>query len=206
MTREDFLRDYWKYYLMLEGKFTVSLNYVMLSTENYGTYSLEFVNQLFTIGSELDVVMKMISGFNATERKNISDYALIILRDYPTITNQEVKVRGLDVPIKPFQNWNSATPINLKGWQAYNDVKHGRVANLKEAKLENVLNLLACIYVLERMYLRKIADDTDDIDIPEIDSTLFELNGWTCRYLSAAELVLRKSGDAVVLDGGGVEV
>ncbi|MDE6597685.1 MAG: hypothetical protein K2K60_03495 [Clostridia bacterium] len=205
MSREDFLRDYWKYYMMLENKFMASLNFVMLSTENYGTYSLEFVNQLFTIGSELDVVMKMISGFSETERKNISDYAPIILSKFTELTNQEVKVQGLDCPIKPFANWNTAAPGDIKGWEAYNKVKHGRVANLKEAKLENVLNLLACIYVLERMYLKEIADETGDIDIPESNSALFELKNWTSRYLSAKDLVLEEIGDAVVLNGGGAE-
>lgn len=202
MNREKFLLNYWKYYLMLEGKFLTSLNVVMLAPENFNTYSFEFVNQLLTIGSELDVVMKMMSGFPAADRKTIGDYAPILLRKFPKITSQEVKVQGLDGPIKPFENFNVQVPGDLKGWQAYNSVKHGRVENIKEAKLEYVLNLLACLYILEIMNLREISDETNDLDIPDSNSALFELRDWSYKYTSANNLFLQMVNGTPVIDGG----
>lgn len=202
MSRKEFLLNYWKYYLMLEGKFLTSLNVVMLATENFGTYSFEFVNQLLTIGSELDVVMKMTSGFSATDRKTINDYASIILHKFPEIASQEIKVQGLDCPIKPFENFTIESPGNLKGWWAYNSVKHGRVENIKEAKLEYVLNLLACLYILEIMNLREISDETNDLDIPDSNSALFELKNWSYKYTSANNLVLQMVDGTPVIDGG----
>ena len=202
MNREEFLLNYWKYYLLLEGKFLNSLNVVMLATDNFGAYSFEFVNQLLTIGSELDVVMKMTSGFQATDRKTISDYAPVILQKLPNITSQEVKVQGLECPIKPFENLNTQTPSNLKGWQAYNDVKHGRVENIKEAKLEYVLNLLACLYILEILNLKEISDKTNDLDIPDVNSALFELKGWNYKFTSGNDLVLKLIGGEAIIGGG----
>ena len=197
MNREKFLLNYWKYYLMLEGKFLNSLNFVMLATDNFGTYSFEFVNQLLTIGSELDVMMKLTSGFQATDRKTISDYAPIILQKLPNITSQEVKVQGLECAIKPFGNLNTQTPSNLKGWQAYNDVKH-----IKEAKLEYVLNLLACLYILEILNLREISDKTNDLDIPDVNSALFELKGWNYKFTSGNNLVYKLINGDAIIDGG----
>ena len=40
MTREEFLYDYWAYYLMLERKFMHTLDYVSLHTDNESAYSM----------------------------------------------------------------------------------------------------------------------------------------------------------------------
>ena len=157
MNREEFLLNYWKYYLLLEGKFLNSLNVVMLATDNFGAYSFEFVNQLLTIGSELDVVMKMTSGFQATDRKTISDYAPVILQKLPNITSQEVKVQGLECPIKPFENLNTQ---------------------------------------------REISDETNDLDIPDVNSALFELKGWNYKFTSGNDLVLKLIGGEAIIGGG----
>ena len=170
----------------------------MLATDNFGTYSFEFVNQLLTIGSELDVMMKLTSGFQATDRKTISDYAPIILQKLPNITGQEVKVQGLECAIKPFGNLNTQTPSNLKGWQAYNDVKHGRVENIN-APINNLLNRE---YILEILNLREISDKTNDLDIPDVNSALFELKGWNYKFTSGNNLVLKLIDGDAIIDGG----
>lgn len=41
MTREEFLNNYWAYYLMLEDRFVHTLNYVELSQDNEDVYSNE---------------------------------------------------------------------------------------------------------------------------------------------------------------------
>lgn len=204
MNREEFLSNYWKFYLMLENKFIASTNFVMLNPDNFGTYSYEFVDQLLSIGSELDVVMKLTCGFDAWGDKNMGDYARVILKEFPNIKKQEVNVKGLNHPIKPFEGWNDTKDDHIKGWDAYNNVKHRRVANIKEAKLENVLNLLACLYVLEIINLGEIAKETNSIDIPDIDSALFNLKGWRYRYSSSNEIVWELKEESLVIDGGGV--
>lgn len=85
MTVNDYLDKFWRYYLILEERFENSIRYVELNTDNFSTYSIDFVNQIQMIGSEIDVIMKSMSGFNATDRKSIADYATAILANYPAL-------------------------------------------------------------------------------------------------------------------------
>jgi hypothetical protein len=191
MTRDDFMNNYWNYYLLLEEKFLNSLRYVELSEDNYDTFSMEFVNQIQSLGSEIDVVFKGIAGFEVTDRKNIGDYANMILSCYPNIVGQRVKIVGKNIVIEPFQGWNTSTPADsLVWWKQYNNIKHGRVGNFTEANLKCCLHLLAGIYILESYWLKKIADETSDVDIPDKESEIFMLQNWTQRYISNKGMVL----------------
>ena len=106
MNREQFLRDYWAYYLMLEEKFVETLNYVALSKDNEKTYSNEYAALLQMIGAELDSFFKVYCGFGASEVKNISDYYQFVTTDYPEILTQEIRVRSADLTFRPFEGWN----------------------------------------------------------------------------------------------------
>lgn len=204
MEREAFLQNYWNYYLVLENRFINVVNYVALNSDNYNTYSFEFVNLILLIGSELDVTMKYLSGISEGDRASIQNYADKILVEYPEILTREIKIQGMADTCKPFEGWNVDHPADsLVGWNAYNSVKHGRVSNLKEAKLINVLNLLACLYVIENYVLKDVAEENDDIDIPDQDSKLFVLKDWKRKYISSADIVLKQTetGEPII-DGG----
>ena len=204
MEREAFLQNYWNYYLVLENRFINAVNYVALNSDNYNTYSFEFVNLILLIGSELDVTMKYLSGISEGDRASIQNYADKILVEYPEILTREIKIQGMADTCKPFEGWNVDHPADsLVGWNAYNSVKHGRVSNLKEAKLINVLNLLACLYVIENYVLKDVAEENDDIDIPDQDSKLFVLKDWKRKYISSADIVLKqKETGEPIIDGG----
>ncbi len=204
MERETFLQNYWNYYLVLENRFINAVNYVALNSDNYNTYSFEFVNLILLIGSELDVVMKYLSGIPEGTRANIQNYAGDILATYPEIVTREVKIQGMADTCKPFEGWNVAHPADsLVGWNAYNSVKHGRVSNLQEARLKNVLNLLCCLYIIENYILKNVAEENDDMDIPDQDSKLFVLKDWKRKYISSADIVLKQTetGEPII-DGG----
>lgn len=204
MEREAFLQNYWNYYLVLENRFINAVNYVAPNSDNYNTYSFEFVNLILLIGSELDVTMKYLSGISEGDRASIQNYADKILVEYPEILTREIKIQGMADTCKPFEGWNVDHPADsLVGWNAYNSVKHGRVSNLKEAKLINVLNLLACLYVIENYVLKDVAEENDDIDIPDQDSKLFVLKDWKRKYISSADIVLKQTetGEPII-DGG----
>ena len=177
MTVEIFLDKFWRYYLILEERFENATRYVELNTDNYAVYSIEFVNQIQTISSEIDVIMKSMSGFSANDRKNITDYATVLLTNYPDIVNLEVKIR--DITYKPFEGWNQANAADsLSWWSAYNDVKHGRDGNFKEANLQNVLHALMGLYLLEMLYFKKLSDKENVPDILNKPSELFSVVGW----------------------------
>ena len=148
--------------------------------------------------------MNYLSGISEGDRASIQNYADKILVEYPEILTREIKIQGMADTCKPFEGWNVDHPADsLVGWNAYNSVKHGRVSNLKEAKLINVLNLLACLYVIENYVLKDVAEENDDIDIPDQDSKLFVLKDWKRKYISSADIVLKQTetGEPII-DGG----
>lgn len=182
MTRSDFLKNYWKYYLLLEKHFKNVERYVTISKDNFETFSIEFVSQLQNIGSEIDVLMKEVCGFNQDERKDIATYCPIILQKYPLIVQQKVNIEELE--FAPFEGWETEHPAaSLKWWSAYNRIKHGRTKNYKEANLKNVLYALAGLCVLEMFYIKDISNFDVEPDIPDEESRIFQLKNWDSKWL-----------------------
>lgn len=183
MTRKDFIKNYWRYYLILEQHVMAAENYVDFSEDNGETYSVGFMNCLNEIGSEVDVCMKAVCGFAENERKTISDYCPIILEKYPIITTQKVIMREME--IIPFENWTTEEASqSLTWWKTYNNVKHGRNLNYKLANLKNVLYALAGLYVLEMFYLKEISHYEIEPDIPDGESKLFMMENWKTKWES----------------------
>ena len=40
MNRDEFIKNYWRFYILLENKFIKTLNYVELTRKNFKTYSI----------------------------------------------------------------------------------------------------------------------------------------------------------------------
>lgn len=148
--------------------------------------------------------MKLLSNIPQTDSSNIHVYANYILTHYPDIVTSEVKIQGIDSPMKPFEGWDKNNSSDtLKGWNAYNNVKHGRVANIKDAKLEYVLNLLACLYVIENYLLKKFTAQLNEMDILDEDSKVFTLLNWHRRYIPAKDLAFKSTENGEPILGGG---
>lgn len=202
MTVDSFLDKFWRYYLILEERFENSIRYVELNADNFSTYSIDFVNQIQMIGSEIDVIMKSMSGFSSDDRKCITDYAKKILADYSDIVDREVKSR--DILCKPFEGWSVENAASsLPWWDAYNHVKHGRDGNFKEANLKNTLYSLMALYLLEKLYYKKLADEEGVPDALKKESELFSISGWKSNSCYGSELLVNFTDDgAIDLDGG----
>ena len=99
MSREEFIKTYWRYYLILEQRVQKIEKYVEFVEDNRKTYSVEFIGCLMEIGSEIDVVMKNICGFPENDRKTIKEYAPLIHEKYGEIKEQEVRIEP-DIPEK----------------------------------------------------------------------------------------------------------
>ena len=191
MTRNEFLNNYWRFYLLLEDRFLKALSYVELCETNYDTYSMEFVSQLREIGSEIDIVMKELCGFAQNDRKRIDNYASVMLGgSYQNIVNQVVFGKGIE--LKPFEQWNLSAPAaSLVWWEAYNNTKHGRVLNFVEANLKNTFNALGALFILNNYLLKKITDGTNDIDIVDEESKLFVMKNWSTKFLNGNNTVMQ---------------
>ena len=183
MNRQEFIRNYWVYYLILEEKFVQSTRYVAPVEENKNTYSLEYVNQLQTIGSEIDVFMKAICGFGREDRTRMTNYYPIIVDRMPDINTHRVKC--YDFEFKPFEPWEQETPSqSLFWWQAYNDIKHGRVENFKEANMKATMYSLSALCLLELLYFKEMSENQDLPSRPCKESEIFMFPDIHYRYIN----------------------
>lgn len=184
MNYDKLNNEYWKYYKLLEERFLKSLKYVELNPVNYNTYSIEFANQLISIGSELDVFFKVVSNLNSGSRPNIADYYKEVTKKFPNIKNQEVIIKDKrEIKIKPFENWEELRAgQSLEWWDAYNNIKHNRVENIEKANLKNAFNILGALFILEMYLFKEIYDKSIDkstkLDVPKESSNLFRLSNW----------------------------
>lgn len=193
MTRDDFCKYHWAYYLVLERdllkveqyiSFELGNNYLYnkptyFDAENSNVFSNEFVKQYQAICSEIDVVLKTI----CKELANVSvdnmktGYTPIILQYWPDIVLQKVKIK--DFELQPFVNWNQSPYKSPDWWSLYNQVKHKRLSHYKNANLKNVLNALAGLYILENYLVRYIGTRDDDLDVPNDKSQLFAMKSFS---------------------------
>lgn len=189
MKRSELMRDYWHYYRNLENKLIATSSYIEIHGDNFTAFSNEYALLLQSTGAELDNFFKVFCGYNSTDRKNINDYAGYILSSYPDVVNQIVTILDRGIDLQPFAGWNTSAPAqSLNWWISFDEVKHNRAGNIKKANQENVLNMMAALYLLEMKYLGTIAaqdasGQLTEPDVPDDQSKLFDLKGWNFRYV-----------------------
>lgn len=191
MTRTEFCNHHWSYYLTLEKDFRKIERYIRFELgdnnlyddrviSDYGNskvYSNELIKQYLSICSEIDVILKSIcTDLGNDNAENMPSYTDIVLQRWPQITNDKIYVREME--IKPFLNWSREPYASADWWKPYNDVKHSRLANYKEANLKNVLNALAGLFLLETYYVRYIGQRDGERDVANDISKLFEIEGF----------------------------
>lgn len=190
MTREEFCKYHWEYYLALENdlinveKFvTFDLGdnnlYSTLSCTDYGNsqcFSNEFIKQYQSICSEIDVILKTICNEinSKSTAENMCEYTTEILTIWPEITEQMVILNDA-IKLQPFINWSITPPSSPDWWSPYNKVKHNRISNYKKANLKNVLNSLAALYILEQYLARYIGVRDNVYDVPNDISKIFKM-------------------------------
>ena len=108
----------------------------------------------------------------------------------PSIKNNKISVQEYDIELQPFKDWDINLPgQSLPWWEAFTDVKHNRYKQMKQAQQGNVLNILGALYLIEMLYLQKITDGTDELDIFDESSSLFTLKNWSFKTISLAQAV-----------------
>lgn len=166
MSRDDFLKVYWKQYQLLEREFIQTDDYVSIDKDNYDTFSNQYLKLLLTICSEIDSAAeelcsihedKLPFGFKNKLGALIDKYPN--LREYRINTKYPYDIKNITPMVKfsdSISDW----------WQAYNDIKHRRMGtneagryNYKKANLKNVLYAMAALYILNRNIYASLADD-----------------------------------------------
>lgn len=104
---------YWQHFLALEADFAATSRYVEFCRRNFTTYSIEYAKLLLAVGSEIDVLCKVICERvdSAAKRKNINDYRAC-LTAHTQVASEEVLIRRYSLSFKPWADWDSgATPV-----------------------------------------------------------------------------------------------
>ena len=198
---ENFINQFWKYYVNLENDFLSLERYVTFESDNLSTYSLEYNRLYQAIGSEVDVVAKELCrllGNNGS--KNITGYCKTINDKCTKFKDEEIEVKIFKTKIYPWKDCDKkAAKKELNNpiwWELYNKVKHFRLAICdyencdllnkpfyKAANLKNVLDALAGLFQLEFYCLLKICDTEHDWDYFSLlncfDSKLFIPYNWS---------------------------
>ena len=139
---------HWYYYKSVLGDLETISRYIEISEDNYRTYSIELTRLLLSIGSEIDVVAKLLCKLANPEAasNNINKYREILTHKFPGLPEVEISLPKYLISLKPWFEWlENKTP---KWWDCYNKVKHERSLHFREANLENVLFATAGLCVL----------------------------------------------------------
>lgn len=191
MTRDEFCNHYWSYYIALEKDFLLIERYVRFEMGNnclydratvtdYGNstvYSDELIKQYLSICSEVDVILKSICiDLGDSVSNSMPGYTETVLTQWPSIIGERVKIRNME--LIPFMNWSRNPYASADWWTPYNNVKHQRLTNYKEANLKNVLNALSGLYLLETYYVRYIGQRDNVRDVANDVSKLFEIENF----------------------------
>lgn len=139
---------HWYYYKSILGDLETLSRYIEISEDNYNIHSIELTRLLLSIGSEIDVVAKLLCKLANPEAApdNINKYREILTHKFPDLPEVEVSLPEYLISLKPWFDWlENKTP---KWWDCYNKVKHERSLHFREANLENVLFATAGLCVL----------------------------------------------------------
>lgn len=197
---DEFIKNYWNYYIELENQLLQTKKYVEFNKSNYKTFSIEYLKLLQATCSEIDVVSKIIAedydeNFKKLDNKNIQVWGLYLHKVFPDI--EEIAVTFLNEgTIIPWKNWDYETFYDKSGrfryrlkkdketpvwWTAYNKVKHERIfpygegkTNYSRANLENLILAMSALFILETLFIEKM---TETQELPNVfqSSKLFEI-------------------------------
>ena len=187
MTRDEFIATYWRYYLVLEKGFMETLDFLEFHPENTKAFSNRYAMLLQAIGAELDGFFKVFCSLPSDAISNIGTYSDLALTAWPEIVNQKIEVLEKKTFLQPFKDWDkSRAKQSLPWWEAFDNIKHSRADNMKDANQENTITSLAALFLLEMKHLVIICDGKEP-DLPDEPSKLFELDNWNYRFLPSGE-------------------
>ncbi|QTH70441.1 hypothetical protein [Pseudoalteromonas xiamenensis] len=168
---------HWRYYLSLEADVYALSRYVHFASDNFRTYSIEFVKLYLAICAEVEVVLKELCDIGPAKKSNeanIKIYREWIVNNQLGLINETVQSFEFELHYMPWKTFEEDK--SPAWWSDYNSVKHERREHFKKANLGNVLESLAELYIanlyLERELLERSGYSIFPKSIGEIFSRL----------------------------------
>jgi hypothetical protein len=140
--------QYWSFFTTIDEDLHELSRFIEFHPENLKTFSVHLLRLYLAIGSEVDVVAKLLclEIDPAQKPDKITEYRPIITGKYTKLEDLNIHVRGTALTFTPWRGWNSGTIPTW--WESYNGVKHRRHVRYPDANLENVLSAAAGLLVL----------------------------------------------------------
>jgi hypothetical protein len=143
--------DFVRAFLMIQEDLISLFEYIEPDDQNCDTYSLRTYELLLRACTEIETNFKAIFAANTYKKRSselkMDDYKKIEHSHY--LSQYEVKVhywKGAGRIRHPFAAWAGGQPLTW--YQAYNNAKHDRVANMKEAKFDQVVDAVCGLVVV----------------------------------------------------------
>jgi hypothetical protein len=116
-----------------------------LHAANAKAFSNEYAKLPLLIGSEVDVVAKMLCDKEAAGQKatNINEYRQIITGAFKGFHSIEIEISKYLMKVQPWLTWDPSVAKSPEWWHAYNNVKHERDKNFADANQQNVTAALS---------------------------------------------------------------
>jgi len=186
---EDFVTNYWNYFLSLEDDFINIETIIPIDDINNYTFSINYMKIYLALCSEIDVIFKEFIEYNGWNTFSSSDgnfgkYKEIVLQKLPNFANETI-IFSERKEMKPFNNWN--TNMKPTWWEDYTNIKHNRTSTIngfvsfKKANQENILNAFCALYQLEMYFYKSIIDKSNSsnkLRIPVPQSKRVRIKDW----------------------------
>ena len=194
---------YWPILQRLEDEVCELTFAVAFSDDHCGVYSARLELLLRTcaecenIGKSLCVVRNLAPSGTKVEDLNFPAVGNAICSDIALHTKELTIIwpyqSFTSARITPFSTWKPSGSTNPTWFKAYNDVKHDRIANAKNANVWNVVNAIGGLFILN-LCLRE-ADITQQ---PEQHINLAQMRITTySRFFSPAQFLKLESRDGL---------
>ena len=154
----------WEEYKSLEEDFMKYLRFVPLTDEHDEVWSLYLGDLLIRTGSILDSFFRraifspeLDTATNIKKYRTLDDLRINmgtyreVFDPFYGLSSKNIHELRTFKSLTPFFSWSSNKSPDW--WEAYNNVKHDRFENKKEATLKSTLNALGGVFLLNVMHL-----------------------------------------------------
>lgn len=146
-------------YINIEKGLRSIFDYIEPDESNKNTFSFELYSILLRACTEVELNCKQIMEANGAKASSMKDYIKLEKSSklskykayYSNWRQMNTETDELDYITKelcPFKEFGESSPKEPFWYKAYNEVKHNREKNLKNANLENCMNAVAAILIL----------------------------------------------------------
>jgi hypothetical protein len=143
---------HWVFFETIDEDLHAYSRYLEFHDKNFGAFSINLARLYLSICSEVDVMAKMIcERMGQLPKKgnpDIKTYRQIITKRWPQFGSIQVRIRPMQMIIRPWEEWVDTKDLNPQWWKHYNNVKHHRDKCFFQANLLNVLYSAAGLYVM----------------------------------------------------------